>query len=122
MIKRQLLAFIARWAFSTVGMWISISLLATTKGNLNVFTFIFAGFIFSLLNAFVRPIATTLTLPLILLTMGLFTVIINTAMVALTLNFLPDVSMTFWNTILSSLILSIANGVVNYWSSPYNRK
>jgi len=122
MIKRQLLAFFARWILSSVGMWISITLFATVKGDSTWWMFILAGFIFSLLNAVVRPIATTVALPLILFTMGLFTVLINTAMVALTLKFLPNVSMDFWGAVLSSLVLSIANGVVNFWSSPYNRK
>ena len=122
MIKRQLLAFFARWILSSVGMWISITLFATVKGDSTWWMFALAGFIFSLLNAIVRPIATTVALPLILFTMGLFTVLINTAMVALTLKFLPNVSMDFWGAVLSSLVLSIANGVVNFWSSPYNRK
>ena len=122
MIKRQLLAFIARWILSSFGMWISITLFATVKGNPSWWMFAVAGLIFSLLNAFVRPIATTMALPLIILTMGLFTILINTAIVALTIKLVPNVSMDFWGAVLSSLILSIANGVVNFWSSPYNRE
>lgn len=122
MIKKQFLAFVARWIFSSVGMWISITLFATVKGEATWWMFVLAGLIFSLFNAFVRPITTTLALPLIIMTMGLFTIVINTVMVLLTLRFLPNVSMDFWSAVLSSLVLSIANGVVNFWSSPYNKK
>ncbi|MBQ3325734.1 phage holin family protein [Candidatus Saccharibacteria bacterium] len=122
MIKKQILAFVARWVFSSVGMWISITLFATVRGETIWWMYVLAGLIFSLLNAIIRPIVTTFALPLILLTMGLFTIIINTAMVFLTIRFLSNVSLDFWGAILSSLVLSIANGVVNFWSSPYNKR
>ncbi|MBQ3309789.1 phage holin family protein [Candidatus Saccharibacteria bacterium] len=122
MIKHQLAGFLLRWALSTLGMWISISLFGTIIGDYSVALFILAGLIFSLVNSIVRPLATVFTLPLILLTMGLFTILINTAMVALTIWLIPEVTMDFWGAVLSSIIMSIANGLVNFWLTAYNKE
>lgn len=122
MIKQQIIAFLIRWILSTFGMWISINLFATVVGETNLWLYVVAGLMFSLFNTFVRPLATTLALPLIILTMGLFTILINTAMVSLTIRFIPNVSMDFWGAVLSSLVMSLINGLVNFWSTPYNRK
>ena len=122
MIKRQLLGFAVRWALSSFGMWIAITLFGTITGTYDAWLFIAAGLIFSLVNALVRPFATTMALPLIVLTMGLFTIIINTAMVALTIYLLPNVAMSFLGAVASSIIMSIINGLVNFWITPYNRK
>lgn len=122
MIKNQIIAFLLRWALSTLGMWISISLFGTIIGDYDIWLFIFAGFVFSLVNALVRPLATTFALPLIALTMGLFTILINTAMVAITVWIIPEVTMDFWGATLSSIVMSIANGLVNFWLTAYNKK
>lgn len=122
MIKNQIIAFLLRWALSTLGMWISISLFGTIIGDYDIWLFVFAGFVFSLVNALVRPLATTFALPLIVLTMGLFTILINTAMVAITVWIIPEVTMDFWGATLSSIVMSIANGLVNFWLTAYNKK
>lgn len=122
MIKNQIIAFLLRWALSTLGMWISISLFGTIIGDYDIWLFVFAGFVFSLVNALVRPLATTFALPLIVLTMGLFTILINTAMVAITVWIIPEVTMGFWGAALSSIVMSIANGLVNFWLTAYNKK
>lgn len=122
MIKKQLLGFIARWILSTFGMWLSIRLFGETTGDENFLAFVIAGFIFSLANAFVRPLATLIALPLIVFTMGLFTILINVAIVSLTIWLTPNVEMDFVGAVFSSLIMSLVNGVVNFWVSPYTSK
>jgi putative membrane protein len=75
--------------------------------------YVAAGLIFSLVNSVVKPIATIFSLPLLFLTLGLFTVILNAGMVALTILMIPDVSMTFWGAIGSCLVISLINFLVN---------
>lgn len=122
MIKRQIIAFILGWALSTLGMWISITLFGVITGNSDFWLFVLAGLIFSIVNTVIRPLATVFSLPLIILSLGMFTIIINTAMVALTIWIMPNVTMDFWGAVLSSIVMSIANGLVNFGLSPYNRK
>ncbi|MBQ3306448.1 phage holin family protein [Candidatus Saccharibacteria bacterium] len=122
MIKRQLLGFLARWVLSSFGMWICITLFGKIYGENSFWLFILAGLIFSVVNSLVRPLMTLMALPLIVFTMGLFTLIINIAVVGLAIWLTPDVSMDFMGALLSSLVMSLVNGVVNFWISPYTSK
>ena len=75
--------------------------------------FLIAGLIFSLINAILRPIAMILALPAILLTLGLFTFIVNGLMVYISLKLAPGLQMTFWHSILTGLVLSLINYIVS---------
>ena len=122
MIKHQLLEFVLRWSLSTFGMWISITLFGIIIGDYTPWLFVIAGLIFSLVNSVVKPLLTVVSLPLIVFTMGLFTLVINTAMVALAIWITPQVTMDFWGAVLSSLVMSLANGLVNLWLPAYNSR
>ena len=75
--------------------------------------YVAAGLIFSVINTVVKPIATIFALPMIFLTLGLFTILVNAAMVGLTIWILPDVQMTFGGAICSCLLISLINFLVN---------
>ena len=118
MIKRQILAFLLRWLTSCVAMYVCINCFGTfADGSEAVRTswgfYVIAGLVFSLVNTIVKPIATIFALPLLLVTLGLFTLILNAAMVALTIWIMPDVTMTFWGAIESCLLISLINFLVN---------
>lgn len=103
---------------STAAMFICIRLFATFEEGAESLQnslgfYMLAGLVFSLVNSIVRPIATIFSLPLLLLTLGVFTVILNAAMVALTIWILPNVSMSFWGAIGSCLTISLINYLVN---------
>lgn len=116
-MKQQFFVFILRWVLNSVGLWIAVRIFGTgyndTELTTNVGTFLVAGLIFSLVNAVFRPVAIILSLPAILLTLGLFTVIVNGAMVYLSLKLAPDLQMTFWNSVLTGIILSLVNYIVS---------
>lgn len=118
MIKKQISTFLIRWLISTVAMYICINMFGIfAEGSewlkTSFWLYVAAGLIFSLVNSVVKPIATIFSLPLLFLTLGLFTVILNAGMVALTILILPDVSMTFWGAIGSCLVISLINFLVN---------
>lgn len=123
MIKQQLLVFLLRWGVSSATMWICINLFGTVSGDPNSFwLYLTAGLIFSLVNSIVKPIATALSLPLIILSMGIFTIILNVAMVALAIWLMPDVHMSFVGVFWSTIIISIVNSLVNSLIPMYNEK
>ncbi len=121
MIKKQIFTFIIRWAASSLGMYLCIALLGlATVGPESQETFqetwmlyVVAGLIFSIVNSIVKPLIKMLALPLAILTMGISTLIINTAMVVLTIYLLPGVDMTFLNAFVTSVVLSLINTVLN---------
>lgn len=116
-MKRQLLALVVRWLLNSFGIWIAVRLFGTGIDNsvleANIPVFLLAGLIFSVVNAVLRPIITILSLPAILLTLGLFTVIVNGILVYISLMLAPGISMAFWNSVLAGLVLSLVNYIVS---------
>ena len=72
-----------------------------------------AGLIFSLVNSTLKPIVTILALPAILLTLGLFTLVVNGFMVYISLALAPGISMTFAHSIVAGIILSLVNYIIS---------
>lgn len=80
-----------------------------------VLAYLFIGLLFGLVNALIRPVVKLLSLPLTILTLGLFTIIINAAMLMLTswLSSYTPVELVvdsfFWTGILASIIISLVS-------------
>lgn len=115
MIKKQLLVFMFRWLVSTAGMWLIINWFGSIDTGVtnNIWLYVVAGLVFSLVNSIVRPLATLFSLPFIILSMGIFTILINIAMMALTIWILPGVHIDFWGSFLGTITMSVINGLVN---------
>ena len=118
MVKRQMLSFLLRWLVSTVAMYICINFFGSFREGSEAmrssfWLYVAAGLIFSVINTVVKPVATIIALPMIFLTLGLFTVLVNAAMVGLTIWILPDVQMTLGGAICSCLLISLINFLVN---------
>lgn len=120
-MRRQFLFFLLRWILSSLSLWVAIQLLGTNYSSSyplqTAWTVALAGLILSLVNVVLRPIITILSLPVILLTFGLFTVVLNGLMIYISLALTPGVSMTFTNSIIASLLLSLVNYVIGSISS-----
>ena len=84
-----------------------------------ILSLLIVSVVFGLVNAVVRPIVSLLSLPVTCLTLGLFTLVINAAMLWLTVwitSFLPVhlvIDSFFWTTILAALIIAVVSAVVN---------
>ena len=76
---------------------------------------ILAAVILSLLNSFVRPVLVLLTLPINLLTLGLFTLVINGLLMAVTAKFVKEFHVDgFGSAILAALVVSIVATLLNF--------
>lgn len=75
-------------------------------------TIIFA-IVLGILNLLVRPILAILSLPITILTLGLFSLVINAAIILLCDNFMDSMTVDgFWRAFLFSILLSIVTSVV----------
>ncbi len=75
---------------------------------------VIAAALFGVLNTFIKPILIILTLPINLLSLGLFTFIINAAMLGLTGAFLEGFSVSgFWPALAGAIIISLVSIVLN---------
>ncbi len=115
-MKRQFLVFVIRWALNSMGLWAVVRLLGTGHADVDVtagfWGFLLAGLIFSMINSLLKPLLVIVSLPAILLTLGLFTVVVNGVLVYVSLAIAPGLSMTFGNSIITGIILSLINYIV----------
>ncbi|MFZ2544705.1 MAG: phage holin family protein [Candidatus Saccharimonadales bacterium] len=115
-MQRQFVTFLIRWLLNSFGLWLAVRLLGTGLSNAqvddSVGVIMLAGLIFSVFNAVLRPIIIILSLPAILLTLGLFIIVVNGVLVYLSLQVAPGLQMSFVNSIFTGIILSLINYIV----------
>jgi putative membrane protein len=115
-MRHQFAVFTVRWLLNSFGLWIAVRLLGTgytdSQVDAGVAIFLTAGLVFSVLNSVLRPMVVILALPAILLTLGLFMIVVNGLMVYIALKLAPGLGMTFINSILTGMILSLVNYIV----------
>jgi putative membrane protein len=113
---QKILLFLVRWALTSLGLWIVVRLFGheadVTTGTL-VATYLLAGLIFAVINAIIKPIITILSLPFVLVTLGLFMFIINGFMVWLTIAISPNLQMSFGWAIVGGIVLSLVNYLIS---------
>ncbi len=114
-MKRQLLGFIIRWMLNTLGLWLAIKLFGTgyTETPESGLAFLGAGLLFSVVNAVLRPIVIILSLPALLLTLGLFMLVVNGFLVYVAIALAPGIQMTFGYAILTGIVISLLNYIVS---------
>ncbi|WP_255769709.1 phage holin family protein [Pseudarthrobacter sulfonivorans] len=124
-IVRVLINGLALWIASWILPGLDISTSATTEAVAKsgvtqgtetigiILAYLFIGLIFGVVNAFVRPLVSLLSLPITILTLGLFTIVINAAMLYLTswLSSYTPVHFTidsfFWTAVLAAIIITL---------------
>ena len=81
-----------------------------------------AAILLGLVNAFVRPVAFLLTLPITILSLGLFLLVLNAAMFGLVAAMLDSfVVAGFWSAVFGALIVSITSTVASWYIGPDGR-
>ncbi len=103
--------FILRWLVNFLGLWAAAQLMSGSiqYGN-QVRVLVIAALIFSLVNTFVRPFVVFLSLPAILVTVGLFMFVVNALMLYLVTIFYPSFKLhSFWTAIVASAIIWVVN-------------
>jgi len=71
---------------------------------------IIVALVLGILNAFLKPVLNLLTLPINILTLGLFSIVINAIIIILVDNIVPGFAVNgFWNAVLFSIVLWIIN-------------
>lgn len=80
----------------------------------SVWAILLAALVFGLVNTFIKPILKLLSLPVMIVTLGLFAVIINAGMLLLT-GWLTDALEVadFWSALLGAIVISVVSAVLN---------
>jgi putative membrane protein len=125
---RMLLNFAIKTVVNGVALWIAALLVDGINFGANpdtwavVRTVLLVALVFGIVNAFVRPIAKVVSLPFIILTLGLFVFIVNALMLELT-SWLSDklglafhVDDFFWDAVLGALIITFVSMILGFFN------
>lgn len=111
-----MLGFLIRAVLVALGLWLATDWVSGVSIDTPA-TLILAGILLGVVNSIIRPIAILLTLPMTILTLGLFLLVINAGMVALVAWMLPGMHVrnfvaAFWTSILVSLVSFVGSWFV----------
>ncbi len=102
--------FLARAVFAALGLALAAYLLPGVSYN-GIVTLLVAAVLLGIVNAILRPILFVLTLPLTILTLGLFLLVLNAAMIGLVAWFLPGFRV---DGLVAGIFAAIITGVVSW--------
>jgi len=106
-----MVGFLFRAVIAALGLWLATYWLSGIRID-SPTTLVLAGILLGVVNAIVRPIAILLTLPFTVLTIGLFLLVVNAAMLGLVALILPGFYINgFWTAVLAALIVSVTGWI-----------
>jgi putative membrane protein len=114
--------FILRGLIAALGLWAADEMLAGIVIS-SATTLLLAGLLLGVVNAIVRPFALLLSLPALVLTLGLFLLVINAAMLGLVALLLPGFNIPggFWTAVGAALIISIVSWIGSWFIGSQGR-
>jgi putative membrane protein len=109
-----MLHLLLRWLILAIAIGVTTWLMPGIQVTGGLTGLIIAAAVLGLVNAIIRPIVSFFTCPLIILTLGLFTLIINALMLSLTSWLIPNILQVdgIWTTLIASVIISIISGIL----------
>jgi putative membrane protein len=110
--------FVVRLLVNAVALWVATLIVPGVSYSGGWFPFLAVALIFGVINATLRPLAKILTCPLILLTLGLFALIVNGLMLWLTSSISSAIGLEFhvsgfWAAFWGALVVSIVSTLLS---------
>lgn len=118
--------FVIKVGVNAVALWIAAIVVqgidladSSHTWTSKVVTIVLVALIFGLVNAVVRPIAKLLSFPFIVLTLGLFTFVVNALMLELTAAISKPLGLSFtighffWDAVMGAVIITLVSMVLN---------
>jgi putative membrane protein len=116
-----MLGFLIRLAIGAAGLWLA-SRFVPGMSIVGTQTLLLAAFLLGLANAIVRPIAVMLTLPITIVTLGLFLFVVNAGMLALVASVLDGFRLEgFGSALMGSIVVSLTGWIASWTIGPSGR-
>ncbi|MCX6903412.1 MAG: phage holin family protein [Verrucomicrobia bacterium] len=113
LMRTELTQFGKRWIISTVAVLVAAKIVPGINYD-RWDDLVVAALVLGILNSVLRPLILLLSLPLLVLTLGLFTLVINAGMLYLVHLLLPGFHVVgFWNAFFGALIISVVSLFLN---------
>ncbi|MDQ1080379.1 phage holin family protein [Pseudoroseomonas cervicalis] len=107
------MGFLARTAITAFAFWCAAMLVGGISFS-GPFNLVIAAIVFGVVNALIRPVVMLLSLPLNIVTLGLFTLVVNAAMLGLTALLMPGMRVaSFGAAFLGALVVAIVSWIAN---------
>lgn len=109
----QIMTILLNWLISGLAVFVTAYLLPGVKIS-GFTTALVVAVVLGVINAFIKPILIILTLPINILTLGLFTLVINVLLIILTTKLVPGFKVDgFWWALVFSIVLSLVNAFLH---------
>jgi putative membrane protein len=106
------MSFLVHWVVVAVALWVAAYLVQGVSFSSGT-ALILAALVLGLVNALVRPILFFLTLPITIVTLGLFIFVINGLAFALAAALVPGFNVaSLWSAILGALVVSVVSWII----------
>lgn len=111
-------SLVLHWVFNAIALWLAARFISGLTFTGDLLHLLAVAAVFGLVNSLVRPLLTVLTCPLIVITLGLFTLVINAVMLMLT-GWLSDrwnlgFSVTgFWPALWGGVVVGLVSVVLS---------
>ncbi len=115
MKRKRSSSFIVRWIVSSVGLWLAAALVGTDKISFNnkFSVVVISGLVLAIVNTLLKPLVVFLSLPAVLLTLGIFMVVINGFMVLVAAHFYHQLKVeNFGVAIVAGIVIGLTNFLV----------
>jgi putative membrane protein len=114
--------FLVRLLVNAAALWVATRLVSGVTYAGGWLPFLGVALVFGIVNAFIRPVAKVLTFPLIVLTLGIFALVVNGLMLLLTSKVAGALGLGFhvsgfWAAFLGALVVSIVSTVLSMFVS-----
>jgi putative membrane protein len=113
--------FFIRLGISALGLWLAAAIVPGLHIE-GVGTLILAALLLGIVNAVVRPVVVLLTIPLTIVTLGLFLLVVNAAMLGLVAALLEGMRVEgFLAALLGTVVVGLTSWVASSWIGPSGR-
>ena len=107
--------FVLRWVFNAVAVYVTTLIIQGLQIPEPVLTnTVIIALVLGVLNAFIRPVVLLLTLPVNILSLGLFTLVVNTLKLYLVAAVTPLAIAGFWSAFIGALLIAIISTVLSH--------
>src|SRR4029079_13165972 len=125
--------FLIRLLVNAAALWVATQIVPGVTFDGGVIPFLGVALVFGIINATLRPLTKVLTFPLILLTLGLFALVVNGLMLWLTSSLSSSLGLGFhvsgfWSAFFGALVVSIVSALLSlsirpkaYYARPIRR-
>jgi putative membrane protein len=107
------------WVFNTIALFLATWLLSGLSYGNDWWALLISGLVFTLVNFFLKPVLAILSIPFIIVTLGIFYFLINVLMLYLTHWIVSQFTIaSFWWAALAAIIISAVNWVLRKLVEP----